>query len=156
MRFTVYALICEQMGEACFVKIGFTTNLAKRVSAIANGCPLKIERTLTIDCKTEQDMERLEVALHTEFIERSVVGEWFRFDTTATAHAEMREAMELIGQREIGHAEVKDVQTEARRDQRNRFIGRFRKRANPGGIMVGDYPAENVQVVFKRRRWKGG
>lgn len=58
-----------------FVKIGFTTNLFSRLSAIQTGCPFDIEILAYIK---SQDPKKTEHKLHMKFKKYRVRGEWFK------------------------------------------------------------------------------
>lgn len=63
----VYAIAAEHM-----VKIGFTTNLDKRMRAIQTGCPFPI-----VCLGTAPGGQLLERALHRQFCRSRRHGEWF-------------------------------------------------------------------------------
>ena len=77
----VYALMCE--GEqGGFVKIGYSNNPLKRWKAVLREgkAPAPLKRIAVYSPGTERKGRDLEKALHWQFRDRRVFGEWFRFD----------------------------------------------------------------------------
>jgi hypothetical protein len=62
---------------ARFYKIGFTTNLKKRLSSLGTSQPFKLTLVVAIMSETA---ELLEKQLHRKFAKKRVNGEWFRLN----------------------------------------------------------------------------
>lgn len=69
----VYFLRCGD-----FVKIGYSSNLDKRVSAIQVGAPLPLAKLGVIRADTPMEARQLEELWHWRFGALHVHGEWFR------------------------------------------------------------------------------
>jgi hypothetical protein len=57
-----------------YLKIGRTTNLERRLSAIQTHCPHRLVVLYAVHCRDSIAMERL---LHTQFAQYRTIGEWF-------------------------------------------------------------------------------
>lgn len=68
----VYFVACRDDFGA--IKIGYASDLGRRVSTLQNGCPHKLE---ALTCFWSDDPERDEYALHRRFSEHLIRGEWF-------------------------------------------------------------------------------
>lgn len=76
----VYAMFCELEGIGC-VKVGITKNPAKRLGQLKTSCPLPIGMFAVINTGRSRRIARYcERELHRLFVDRSINGEWFRFD----------------------------------------------------------------------------
>jgi hypothetical protein len=69
----------EASGDGAYVKIGVARNIAKRISAIAIGCPLHIKRVIYFCVTGYQRAFHLERHLHQAFDNCRIRGEWFYF-----------------------------------------------------------------------------
>jgi hypothetical protein len=74
----IYFAYCESMNS---VKIGTTTELNKRLSALQTGCPAEIRLLGTIPGSRDE-----EVALHRDFDHLRTRGEWFQGDEALMEH----------------------------------------------------------------------
>lgn len=72
----VYFLLSPGLGR---VKIGQTRNYIKRISKLATMCPEQLVPLCFIECNCVEHVEGMERAVHYEFQDDRVWGEWFRF-----------------------------------------------------------------------------
>ena len=72
----VYFIWCEG-----FVKIGYTQDIFKRMTAFQTGNPFNLLLLGAIICGSEWEAQALEATLHASFSQYSVSGsEWFEYD----------------------------------------------------------------------------
>lgn len=151
----VYGMVTEQSGRARYVKFGMASDVSRRRMEVQCGCPLRIEYVLSMDCPNEDFATAIEAALHIEHDGARSSGEWFRWAAPNRAVAEAREAMLLIGQREMGAAAV-SLELAAPKAPRSAVaLGRYRNasaRALASAPVVGDVCMDSVRVVVKRRK----
>jgi len=83
-RYYVYALLCKDSGGAGYVKFGFTRRIDLRLSQIKTACPIPIRTIALLEVQCEDRQKRIEKALHNQFAERRLSGEWFSFDFSST------------------------------------------------------------------------
>lgn len=76
----MYALFCEDEGGVGYVKIGRSSNIGKRLSALRMACPVPAKYLALLEVEDKYQSERIEKALHLQFEARRSTGEWFRFD----------------------------------------------------------------------------
>lgn len=141
-----YAMLTEQIGKARFVKFGYATDLDGRLSSVQTGCPLRITTLLHVHCGGVPQAAALERALHREFLPIRSSGEWFKWVLGAAAEPEAREAMLLIGQRELGNVQV--IRREIAPVLRALVSG-----AHVSSLpVIGDVDPKTVAIRFKRRK----
>lgn len=75
----VYAMVCEPVGGLRFVKFGLTSSVYSRAQTLQNGCPLYIERAISVEVGDDVTQRFIEASLHCEFEQMQSAGEWFRF-----------------------------------------------------------------------------
>jgi len=143
----VYAMVTELAGGARWVKFGYSTDPLARLDSVQTGCPLRIDVLLTVKCANVRLATLLEGALHLEHAEIRSSGEWFKWSDGKRAEPEAREALAMIGQRELGQAEVR--RKELRKPQRA-ITGM--KPTRGYAPVIGDVPAEGVEISVKRRK----
>ena len=81
----VYALFCEGVDDQGFIKLGHSTRIGQRLSALLTGCPLAVKMIGVIEFGMQIEAVRVETALHNQFVERNTRGEWFQFDFKSAA-----------------------------------------------------------------------
>ena len=60
-----------------YLKIGYTTNLDKRLSSIQTGNPLPLSIECALECETVGQAKMAEKKLHSRYKRHRAVGEWF-------------------------------------------------------------------------------
>ena len=78
----VYALFCQGEGGDGHIKIGHSTRIGERLTALLIGCPVPAKMIAVIEFDMQVQAVRVEKALHRQFAARNTTGEWFRFDFT--------------------------------------------------------------------------
>ncbi len=149
MSLCVYGMVTAPIDGVRFVKFGISSALRDRVQHVQHGCPLHLDAVMFVECGSLQAQERLEAALHAEHADQSVGGEWFRIPADG-AIEEVRDAMLYVGQRELGRAEVQEMEMPRRVDARARALGRYRKRALRA-VVIGDTVPGSVPVLIRRK-----
>ena len=82
LQYGVYFIYCGDHKNSP-VKIGVTSDIENRVSALQTGNPYQLECKAFIPCADKEQAYRLEVFFHRQFRKSRMIGEWFklyRFD----------------------------------------------------------------------------
>jgi len=66
-----------QMGDTQYYKIGYTSNIVKRLRTIQSGNPMKLSCINSIECDSILEARQLEKKIHNELYPFKEVGEWF-------------------------------------------------------------------------------
>ena len=149
----VYAMLTELSNRSRYVKFGVSSNPKARVVSVQVGSPLRIERMLVMDCGNDYHARVVEAALHMEFAEIHVSGEWFRFPRGTKAEAEAREAMILMGQKVFGRGAMVAMDV-ARSSKPRMHRGKQVKIVAGYDPVVGDKPISSVKVITRRKSLK--
>ena len=95
----VYFVVAEDReteDDVFYLKIGVSSNLPKRLSALKVGCPLEFTEVHYSCTGRKKDAYRTEKAAHESLKGYRCSGEWFRFESTeqfATAAGKLRDAI---------------------------------------------------------------
>lgn len=76
----VYMLVCQDVDGPAYIKFGVASNLRDRADAIQTGCPIPYQVLGFVEVWTRERALDIEAALHDEFKDKRVSGEWFRFN----------------------------------------------------------------------------
>lgn len=79
-RSYVYALLCQDGDGPGYVKFGRSDRIGQRLSALRTSCPIPARYFAIMDVGCLPVAKRVEKALHIQFKDRRIKGEWFRFD----------------------------------------------------------------------------
>lgn len=77
LNYGVYFIYCGEKNNSP-VKIGVTSDIENRVSALQTGNPYQLYCKAFIPCSGKDQAYRLESFFHRQFIKNRMVGEWFR------------------------------------------------------------------------------
>lgn len=84
----VYALFCQDDSGPGYVKIGITQNIYQRISGLRGACPVPAKYVATLSTPSQEYSRKLEKELLSRFADRSVGGEWLRFDFSSSIDKE--------------------------------------------------------------------
>ena len=77
LNYGVYFIYCSDRNNSP-VKIGVTSDIENRISALQTGNPYKLFCKAFIPCNNKDQAYRLESFFHHQFRKNRMVGEWFR------------------------------------------------------------------------------
>ncbi len=77
LNYGVYFIYCGDHKNAP-VKIGVTSDIENRVSALQTGNPYQLECKAFIPCANKDQAYRLESFFHRQFRKSRMIGEWFK------------------------------------------------------------------------------
>lgn len=84
MKLLVYMMIADACCGESFCKIGVTTDLAARVSAVQTGCPMPITDVAYLDLPS--NARAAEALFHDNLRAFHTQGEWFRMNLSDPVH----------------------------------------------------------------------
>lgn len=83
-HYHVYALFCRDGAGPGYVKIGHTMYVGGRLTQLRTACPVPAKMFATAEIGAYKRLALdVEKALHKQFHERRISGEWFLFDFTS-------------------------------------------------------------------------
>jgi hypothetical protein len=118
LQYGVYFIYCGDYKHSP-VKIGVTSDLENRVSALQTGNPYQLECKAFIPCENKDQAYRLESFFHRQFRKSRMIGEWFklyRFDLKKLL--ERFSSIETIPLKKQGFNIVKQVNKRSRKVER--------------------------------------
>lgn len=74
-----YLMATRPLGGVTFVKLGVATDVPSRRADVQVGCPITIERVLSVSAECSATARKLERAVHRKLGEYRSSGEWFAF-----------------------------------------------------------------------------
>ncbi|HGM6729725.1 TPA: GIY-YIG nuclease family protein [Stenotrophomonas maltophilia] len=95
MKMVVYMMIADACCGDSFCKIGVTTDLAARVSAVQTGCPMPITDVAYLELP--RGARQAETLFHSKLQAFHTQGEWFRMNLSNPDHKRaMAEATAVV------------------------------------------------------------
>ncbi len=95
MKMRVYMMIADACCGESFCKIGVTTDLAARISAVQTGCPMPITDVAYLDLPS--GARKAEALFHHRLRAYHTQGEWFRMNLSDPVHKQaMKDATALV------------------------------------------------------------
>lgn len=77
LNYGVYFIYCDERNNSP-VKIGVTSDIENRISALQTGNPYQLFCKAFIPCVNKDQAYRLESFFHRQFKKNRMIGEWFR------------------------------------------------------------------------------
>lgn len=80
MKIRFYIMLSEEIKDEWYIKIGITSNLRKRISAIQRGVPFQIAETFYMNIESLADGRKYEKFFKELLKKYNTRGEWFVFN----------------------------------------------------------------------------